>query len=113
MSRFISLRIPGHLLVAVAMLISFEGVSYARTTAQPLRAVTEASAAADGKAAGTASAKDGSAIHSASGDEFARIRICHISKHPRDGVPATEHACPLIIAEADATVSASGVALAN
>jgi hypothetical protein len=113
MSRFISLRTPGHLLGAVAMLLSFEGVSYARTTAQPLRAVTEAAAAGDSKAADIASAKDESVIHSTSGDEFARIRICHISKHPRDGVPATEHACPLIIAEADATVPASGATLAN
>jgi len=35
-----------------------------------------------------------------------RIRICHISRHPRDGVPAEEHACPLLIADATQAVIA-------
>jgi hypothetical protein len=110
MTRLISLRTPGHLFVAVALLVSFEGVSYARTTSQPLRTTSETSAAVSAGSAGT---KEASVIHAPSEDGVARIRICHISKHPRDGVPATEHACPLIIAEADAVTPASGTTLAN
>jgi hypothetical protein len=88
MSRIATLRTPCKLFVAVAFLASaasFEGVSNARTTAQPLRVQTETPAAA---------------VHSSTGDVATRIRICHISKHPRDGMPAEEHACPLVIAEA-------------
>jgi hypothetical protein len=110
MNRLISLRTPGHLFVAVALLVSFEGVSYARTTSQSLRTTLETSAAAS---AGSARTTEVSVVHTTSEDGVARIRICHISKHPRDGVPATEHACPLIIAEADGVIPASGITLAN
>jgi hypothetical protein len=88
MSRTATLRTPCKLFVAVVFLASaasLEGVSSARTTAQPLRAQSETPAAA---------------VHSTVGDVATRIRICHISKHPRDGMPAEEHACPLVIADA-------------
>lgn len=29
---------------------------------------------------------------------FTRIFLCHISNHPRDGLPPDQHACPLFIA---------------
>jgi hypothetical protein len=89
MNRYTSLRMSGRLLVAVALLVSWEGISHARTTGQPLRTATEAARVAQPTIV----------------DELARIRVCHISRHPRDGVPATEHACPLVIADATEVVA--------
>ena len=39
------------------------------------------------------------------GDALAGIRLCHISHHPRDGVRAEIHACPLLIADSNVSVS--------
>jgi hypothetical protein len=110
MSRFTSLRTPGQLLVAVAVLVSWEGLSYARTTTQPLRATIEANAT-EAKSAGS---NPDAVVQPTIADPVARARVCHISRHPRDGVPATEHACPLVVADAtDAVAPESAVALAN
>lgn len=98
MNRRTSLSMSGRLFVAAALLVSLEGVSYARTTAQPLRAATEAQRASQVTIV----------------DELARVRVCHISRHPRDGVPATEHACPLVIADAaEVVVPVSSATLAD
>jgi len=113
MTRFTSFRTP-RLLVAVALLVSFEGVSYARTSAQPLRATIE-TAAVDGKSSGVVNSDEAPAVvRPTIVNELARIRICHISRHPRDGAPATEHACPLVVADAaDVVTSDSAGVLAN
>jgi hypothetical protein len=107
MIRLSSLRTHCKLFVAVAFLVSAEGVSFARTTAQPLRAQTEAPTARSANVHDVAAA-----VHPTIGYEFARIRICHISRHPRDGVPAEEHACPLVIAYVADGLSSAARALA-
>jgi|SRR5579863_1490563 hypothetical protein len=84
MNRCTALRMSGRLFVAAALLMSLEGVSHARTTREPIRTVTEAPRVSPVTIV----------------DELARVRVCHISRHPRDGVPATGHACPLVIADA-------------
>jgi|HubBroStandDraft_6_1064221.scaffolds.fasta_scaffold670370_2 hypothetical protein len=107
MIRLSSLRTHCKLFVAVAFLVSAEGVSFARTTAQPMRAQTEAPTARSANVHDVAAT-----VHPTIGDEFARIRICHISRHPRDGVPAEEHACPLVIAYVADGLSSAARALA-
>jgi hypothetical protein len=102
MSRFISVRIIGQLFVAGALLASWEGVSQARTTAEPLRGTIGASAGALSDAAAD---QRNLADRSVAFDELVRVRICHISRHPRDGIPAAEHACPLVIADASGVVA--------
>ena len=46
---------------------------------------------------------------------LARARVCHISRHPRDGLRASEHACPLLFADVMSVVSeiADGVSVAS
>ncbi|HXW33734.1 MAG TPA: hypothetical protein VEJ87_04085 [Acidimicrobiales bacterium] len=98
MTRFAALHLT---LSVAALLVSFEGVSQARTTAEPL-AGREAPAAESPRAPGNVpDAAQMAARPTRVETGIARIRICHISRHPRDGVPATEHACPLVVAEAD------------
>jgi hypothetical protein len=108
MIRLASLRTHCKVLVAVTCLVSAEGLSYARTTAQPLRAQTEAPTAQSANVHDIAAT-----VHPTIGDEFARIRICHISRHPRDGMPAEEHACPLVIAYVADALSGAVRALAT
>jgi hypothetical protein len=83
--------------VCVASLALAEQVALARTTGAPL----------DGPVTGVTAAQTVSAPQVAAPTVAARIRVCHISRHPRDGVPASEHACPLIVADLDVSVSAS------
>jgi len=110
MSRFAAI----HLMPSVALLallLSFEGTSYARTTAQPLLVAHEAPAAQGTKSSGEL--PDASVAIRPIETEIARIRICHISRHPRDGMPAAEHACPLVVADAAEVLAPAAVAAPN
>jgi hypothetical protein len=43
----------------------------------------------------------------------ARIDLCHISRHPRDGLPPEQHACPLFIAAAGGEPARLAIPLAR
>jgi len=43
---------------------------------------------------------DGFAFAQAVEQELARMPVCHISRHPLDGLRVSEHACPLLVADA-------------
>jgi len=97
-------------LAALALLIACEGTSAAKTQAPSLQSHHDASAAAASantsvsSTSGVETSKPEAATFAANrvlvnSELAARIRICHISHHPLDGVPAEEHACPLFIAE--------------
>lgn len=92
-------------LAAFALILAFEGVSVAKTQESPLAAqrATETSTSAD--PADVAAHEDG-LVKTA-----AHARVCHISRHPRDGMPASEHACPLFVA--DTSTPSAGAARAN
>jgi len=85
---------------ALALLLAMEGVSAAKTQGALIAAGEQAAADSSATAASVVSAlplPDPGVVSRAA---VARVRICHISRHPRDGMPASEHACPLFIAEA-------------
>jgi hypothetical protein len=99
-------------LLALSLVLAVEGVAAAKTPAAELATSHEASASAS-QVTSPSAAPVTAAATSASDREFAnfvngplaaRIRICHISRHPRDGMPAEEHACPLFIADATQAV---------
>jgi hypothetical protein len=117
--------------VVMLSLISFEGVSFAQTTALlPWTQATMSVAAwarpgislaraesivlhASGDVREDSSANDSAEVSEVDdGDSFimplggavAGLRLCHISHHPRDGVRADLHACPLLVAEAETAV---------
>jgi hypothetical protein len=48
---------------------------------------------------------NGSSLVSLTEGTLAAIRFCHISRHPRDGIRAALHACPLLVADVDMTAS--------
>ncbi len=101
--------------VAVASLLALEGVSFARTPATPVVAPASASTvdatiqlpvganAPSTRATQNEFSSESPALQSAN----TRIRVCHISRHPRDGMRSEEHACPLFIAEAEAAAASS------
>jgi hypothetical protein len=86
---------------ALALVLAFEGTSAAKTRAELLPATRDLSPVSAPVEAASAPATTVAADRDLANSALAaRIRICHISRHPRDGVPAEEHACPLFIAEA-------------
>jgi len=98
-------------LLALALVLAFEGAAAAKTQAAEHATIREQSASApqavsQDAAPATAAAPLASDHDFANGPLATRIRICHISRHPRDGVPAEEHACPLLIADATQAVIA-------
>jgi hypothetical protein len=93
--------------LAFVAIFAVEGTSSARTTARP------------GRAAGQMFEHDGGVMvelayesaparpamfaemdRSGGIGRLARIYLCHISHHPRDGLRPEQHACPLFIAAA-------------
>jgi hypothetical protein len=109
-----------HCVLVIASLVSFEGLSFAQTTALSPWTVQSSVAPPESSKATfalgdailldsiKASARTDSVIDA--DDSFvlpaegavAGIRLCHISHHPRDGMRAALHACPLVVADADA-----------
>ena len=104
-------------LAALALILIFEGTSAAKTQAEMVPATQEASHASSPAAAESAAPATKTFSVSSTDRDLAnsalaaRIRICHISRHPRDGMPPEEHACPLFIAEAVVPTVAAPVAL--
>ncbi len=119
-----------HSVLVIASLMLFEGVSLAETTAVPRWAsvgkqaaspvATRESPSVAPPSEGTRQAQFdlselarmdsdmGAAGYSSSpstDDSLAGLRLCHISRHPRDGVRSEIHACPLLVADSDATLS--------
>jgi hypothetical protein len=100
---------------ALAMMLSLEGSSAAKTRADLISAAT--SGASDASTTTSAVAADAALevtpASSQSNEKSdvtnplfaARIRVCHISRHPRDGMPSEEHACPLLVAQATDAVT--------
>ena len=84
-------------LAALGLILAFEGVSVAKTQESPLAAQrgTETSTSESSVEVGSRDSELTKAL-------AARVRVCHISRHPRDGMPASEHACPLFVAEVSA-----------
>lgn len=123
--------------LVIASLVSLEGLSFAQTTAlSPWTQVGTSRAAREtsrvsfvlGDAIVLAPFSDVSgqgkwndsteAEVAADGDDahsfvppmagtLAAARLCHISHHPRDGIRTALQACPLLVADADATVSSA------
>jgi hypothetical protein len=99
-------------LLALALVLVFEGAAAAKTQAAEHATIREQSASAAQTASQDAApatvaarlASDRDLVVLANSALAMRIRICHISRHPRDGVPAEEHACPLLIADATQAV---------
>lgn len=95
-------------LLALALVLAFEGAAAAKTQAAELATSHEAIASAASQsppaATATATATFAADRDFANSALAAHIRICHISRHPRDGVPAEEHACPLLVADATQAV---------
>lgn len=52
---------------------------------------------------------DDAAVVGAALEEWSasQIRMCHISRHPRDGIRASAHACPLLMADTRASSPSS------
>jgi hypothetical protein len=102
-------------LAALAFVMAFEGTSAAKTQAGAVLAIQEVShftsPATSPTPAAPASAQTPATSTLAADRDFANsviaahVRICHISRHPRDGVPAEVHACPLLIAEASPAIA--------
>jgi hypothetical protein len=94
------------------LVLAFEGAAAAKTHATELATSHEDSASASQGVSPNAAPATGTAPFAVDDRDFANsalathIRICHISRHPRDGVPAEEHACPLLIADATQAVIA-------
>jgi hypothetical protein len=88
------------LMSASLSVLSMQGVAGARTTGPTLSEQVEAYAPT------TQSVVDATAKGDALGDvtqaRLSPTRVCHISRHPRDGIPASIHACPLVFAAGDA-----------
>jgi hypothetical protein len=91
--------------LAFASSLAFEGTAYARTTESSVGALVEESA--DELASAIESVLDSApaSLRSSADREradgtgdLARIALCHISHHPRDGLRPDQHACPLYIA---------------
>lgn len=105
--------------LAIVTVLSVEGVSFAGTTAGPTASVAAqgATPVATGHSlnlsaslrdlAALASEMDEGASGASSSDVLSGIRLCHISHHPRDGIRAEVHACPLLIADFDVASSQS------
>jgi hypothetical protein len=95
-----------------ASVLPIESIAYARTTS-PVRAWIEDSVdetgvdivVIDPAPARGVSYPDRDPAEAAFGS--ARIHLCHISHHPRDGLRPEEHACPLFIAGRPAVRSAA------
>jgi hypothetical protein len=88
--------------LALVSVFAFEGVSSARTTTLPgLHDSAPASPAVLAEVS-----------HPGGFDGLARIYLCHISHHPRDGLRPEQHACPLFIA-AGSDPAILGIALAQ
>jgi hypothetical protein len=89
-------------LAALALILAFEGTSAAKTRGDMAPMTEDASHASSApESMSTAMTKTSSADRDLANSALAaRIRVCHISRHPRDGMPPEEHACPLFIAEA-------------
>jgi hypothetical protein len=86
--------------LVATFLVSIEGVSEARLTAPSL------------STAASAGVRESSAERR-SLPELAHERICHISRHPRDGMPASEHACPLVVASGAGSSAPAALARAS
>jgi hypothetical protein len=95
------------LLAAGLAVLCSEGIAHARTTdsalAEELQALTASVAPA------TTPATPNATQHASSGAEarIRALRVCRIPRHPRDGVPASIHACPLVFASAESAEEAS------
>jgi hypothetical protein len=79
-------------MIAIAL---FEGVSFARTTLSTIAEYAQAGDVVAGDSAhGSVTKVEVSVERLAT-----RIPVCHISRHPRDGIRAELHACPLVLAD--------------
>jgi hypothetical protein len=92
-------------LLAFVSVLAVERTSYALTMESPARAWLEepgqdvaASVAIVEAVPGGSSYADHDRVEGAV--VMARIDLCHISHHPRDGLRPEQHACPLFIADA-------------
>jgi hypothetical protein len=103
----VPMRYRAMCLLAFVSVLAAERTSYARTTASPARAwVVEESgedvgatvAIVEAAPPGRSSYVDPDRAEVGAG--MARINLCHISHHPRDGLRPEQHACPLFIANA-------------
>jgi hypothetical protein len=122
MNRRFSWRLRCPCLVTGALLCFLEGVSFAREPAPPPPA-RSATAAREGHPArttpvsgareagrpsgssGTVAQSERLAFAQAIEQGLAQMAVCHISHHPLDGLRSSEHACPLLLADAGATPS--------
>jgi hypothetical protein len=89
--------------LALTSVLTIEGTGYAQTTEFSMRAWIEEpdndsstvevlpDAAPTGLTSSSRESADGSVT-------LRRISLCHISRHPRDGLRPDQHACPLFIA---------------
>jgi hypothetical protein len=92
------------LVSAAFSILAAEHVSFALTTGPTLSEQVKAPAAVSGQSqvAGGAGEAPGSPGPEA---RAGHAGVCHISRHPRDGVPASVHACPLAFASFEALTS--------
>jgi hypothetical protein len=94
--------------LAFTSVLAIESAAYARTTAPPASAWVEESV--EGSEAGvdrivlnSSPVRRGSYGDwppAASAVGLAPVPLCHISRHPRDGLSPEQHACPLFLARA-------------
>jgi hypothetical protein len=105
--------------LALVSVLAFEGISSARTTTLPGPAGVQG--AEDERPYAVAMLHDSAPARPAvlaevsrpgGFDDLARIYLCHISHHPRDGLRPEQHACPLFIA-ATSKPAILGIALAQ
>jgi hypothetical protein len=93
----LTFRVTTALATALPLLLFCEGIGHARTTGPTLGDEIRAEAATEGAPAPDAIPTEAlSSWLNVNG-----IRMCHIPKHPRDGVPANIHACPRAFASRD------------
>jgi hypothetical protein len=83
---------------AGASLCALEGVSFAQERASD----PTPSGEPHGPSAsiGTVEPGEGRTFSRAREPALALMPVCHISRHPLDGLPPSEHACPLLFADA-------------
>jgi hypothetical protein len=93
--------------LALASALALEGTCYARTTASSVHERLDQSQSRDDSGSPVETVVDAAPARPALFSDrdradgavsFTRIALCHISHHPRDGLPPDLHACPLFIA---------------
>jgi hypothetical protein len=80
--------------VALASIITFEDAAHARTS----RADDPPPASLPTQGLLDLGLSSGSLVREDVDASLRRSAICHISSHPRDGIRASLHACPLLFA---------------